>query len=106
MNKKERILRISTFLSIFILSTTIFVYAAGDVFSAGEQLVNDVRTFLLKISTGIAIIGIGFGLFKLAFSSGDVQAIATGKKAIMSSIVGWGVLNGAMLILNTIKNYL
>ena len=100
---------------VSLLMAPIIVYAAPDVpdgvvppgeaFEKGKNLLNAVSGFLLWASTAGAVIGIAIGVFMKFFSAGDPHKIQTGNKAIIGSIIGWGLINGATVILNTVQQY-
>lgn len=81
-------------------------FAADDtVFSVAQEMMNDTRVALVAISTAAAVVGAGTGALMKKFSMGNEHKISTGNKVITGSVVGWGVINGLPLLLNTLGNY-
>jgi hypothetical protein len=74
--------------------------AQSDIFSVFENMINNLKTRILPLSTAAALIGVGTGAFMKKFSLGKGDRIETGNKIMMNSIWGWVILNGLTLILN------
>ena len=102
--KKETL--IMGILLAFILGTSFCFAAGGTVFTAIGTAIEETRGEIVKWSTGLAIIGIGFGVFTKKLANGDPEKIKKGDTAIKSTIVGWVVLNGAPLIFNTVQQWI
>ena len=101
----RKMLLITLIASLVLISTTV-VFGAEDVFSASERFFGDLQSWIIKISTPLALVGVasGAGMKKLSF--GDSQKIKMGNVVIVSSLVGWTVINGITLILTTIQKYI
>lgn len=99
------------YLRVFIIAIVVFLsastnaFAAGDLFSNAQSLLNDVYAKFVGFSTAAAGIGVGTGVFMRKFSLGKQHQIELGGKIIKDSIIGWGVLNSVGLILSYISNY-
>ncbi|NJD01821.1 MAG: hypothetical protein FIA99_04325 [Ruminiclostridium sp.] len=103
---KQFILRLFPIVIIFLFVFSTQAFAAGDLMSNAQRLLNDVYGKFVAFSTAGAGIGVGTGVFMRKFSMGKQHTIELGGKIIKDSIIGWGVLNGLGLILNFIAPYL
>ncbi|QIB69787.1 hypothetical protein Ami103574_10850 [Aminipila butyrica] len=103
--KKSKIIILAVLLVIVGGTTTVFA-ASADAFAAGESFLGDTKSFIVKISTLVAIIGMGFGAIKIKTAGGNPQKIEMGFTAIKWSIFGWALVNGAPLIFATINKYI
>ena len=81
------------------------VYASNPAFAALSRFMEDARTFIIGISIAGLIVGLGIGAFYKYLSNGDPQKIQTGNKIIIGSIVGFAVINGVSLIVQSIAVY-
>lgn len=106
MKNVTRILVTVCVLSAIFIVPALAADTPSDAFEAAGNLISDVSSTILLLSTPAAGIGVGTGAFMQKFSGGDQQKVGTGKKVVTGSIVSWGVLNGLPLILGTIQNYL
>ena len=110
--KKIKITKIVLLVMIFTMACTVTAFAdatapaGGDVFAAGTNLINDIRSFLVKVSTAAAIIGIAVGAMMCKFAAGNQQKIEKGFMAIKWSIGSWTLVNGAMMIFATVQKYI
>lgn len=99
-------IRITAIILVITLVTGVTAYAAApDIFTAGENFVDDVKSFLLTISSAVAVIGIAMGGIICKFAAGNPQTIAKGSAAIKWCIASWVLINGASLILSTLATY-
>lgn len=89
-----------------VFSTSMCFAEGGTVFTAVGTAISEIQGAILKWSTGMAVIGVGWGAFIKKLAGGDPQKIEKGNKAIISSIAGWTLVNGLTLILNTVQNWL
>lgn len=103
---KRFILRLFPILVILLFSLSANAFAAGDLMSNAQKLLNDVYGKFVAFSTAGAGIGVGTGVFMRKFSMGKQHTIEMGGKIIKDSIIGWVVLNRLGLILNFIAPYL
>lgn len=62
-----------------------------------------IKTWLVKLALPASGVGIAVGVFVRKFSFGDEQKLAVGKKIIVNSIVGYGMILCIDMILKTIE---
>lgn len=82
--------------------------APGGTRNLGEvmfNLVNDVKYYILTISTVAVSVGVGSGVLMKKFSLGKQDKMELGNKIIKDSIIGWFVLNGVPMIINFLGAY-
>lgn len=111
--KKLKLRKLGSFLGFVFIFTLILLSGvftlpvnAATVFQRAQDLVGDASSTILKISTPAALIGVGTGAVFKKFSMGDAQKVKTGSTVMWSSLIGWTVVNGLPLILESIKVYI
>ena len=92
---------------LFISLLNSYTFAAwGDpeIVSKINSAFENIKGWLLKISTPAAAVAVGTGVFMKKFSFGDEEKIRTGKKLIKGSLFSYGFILAIDLILSAIKS--
>ena len=94
------------FCIVFIFTFSINSYAWGDplLITKINSAFENIKNWILKLSTPAAAIAVGTGVFMKKFSFGDEEKIRTGKKIIKSSLFSYAFILAIDLILSTIKS--
>ena len=90
---------------IFIFSSTCFA-AWGDPELVGKlnSAFENIRDWLIKLSTPAAAVAVITGAFMKKFSFGDEEKIRMGKKLIKGSLFSYAFILAINLILSAIKS--
>ena len=99
---------------IFICTILIilFIYClSGQVFAATPKLVSklsdafeEIRDWIIKISTPAAAVAVCSGALMRKFSFGDEEKIRTGKKLITGSLFSYAFILAADLVISAIQS--
>ena len=99
---------------IFICTILIilFIYfLSGQVFAATPKLVSklsdafeEIRDWIIKISTPAAAVTVCSGALMRKFSFGDEEKIRTGKKLITGSLFSYAFILAADLVISAIQS--
>ena len=99
---------------IFICTILIilFIYfLSGQVFPATPKLVSklsdafeEIRDWIIKISTPAAAVAVCSGALMRKFSFGDEEKIRTGKKLITGSLFSYAFILAADLVISAIQS--
>lgn len=105
MQKKYIFLFIFIIYFIFIFSTSCFA-AWGDPELVGKlnNAFENIRDWLIKLSTPAAAVAVITGAFMKKFSFGDEEKIRMGKKLIKGSLFSYAFILAINLILSAIKS--
>lgn len=97
-------------LFIVILAFTIIFSFMIPSFCAYPKLINklisafnDIKSYIIAISTPIAAVAIGSGFLMQKFSLGDEERIRTGKKLIRTSAISYAFILALDLIIGLIE---
>lgn len=97
-------------LFILILASTIIFSFTMPSFCAYPKLINklisafnDIKSYIVAISTPIAAVAIGSGFLMQKFSLGDEERIRTGKKLIRTSAISYAFILALDLIIGLIE---
>lgn len=97
-------------LFIVILACTIIFSFMMPSFCAYPKLINklisafnDIKSYIIAISTPIAAVAIGSGFLMQKFSLGDEERIRTGKKLIRTSAISYAFILALDLIIGLIE---
>lgn len=95
----------------FILSTYIILILSTTVFGATPKLINklnsafeDIKGWIIKISTPVAAVAVCSGALMRKFSFGDEEKIRTGKKLITGSLFSYAFILAIDLVLSAIQS--
>ena len=104
MNKKKLYILFTIFMFLVFLGFSSKSYAWGDpeIVSKINSAFEDIKGWLLKIST--PAVAVGTGVFMRKFSFGDEEKIRTGKKLINGSLFSYAFILATDLILSAIKS--
>ena len=101
------------FLFITILLIILIFSFSQNSFAADQKLMNtlkkafeQIKSWLLKLSTPAAAVAVGSGVFMKKFSFGDEERIRTGKKLIKGSLFSYAFILAIDLILSTIQSFI
>lgn len=93
-----------------ILFITLIFFLATNCYAAYPKLINtltsafeNIKSWIIKISTPAAAVAVGTGVFMKKFSFGDEERIRTGKKIIRGSLFSYAFLLSIDLILSAIQ---
>lgn len=94
------------FLFIIIIFSSNISLSFGDpqIVSKVNSAFENIKNWLLKISTPAAAVAVGTGVFMRKFSFGDEEKIRTGKKLIKGSLFSYAFILAIDLILSAIKS--
>ena len=89
-----------------------FIYfLSGQVFAATPKLVSklsdafeEIRDWIIKISTPAAAVAVCSGALMRKFSFGDEEKIRTGKKLITGSLFSYAFILAADLVISAIQS--
>ena len=98
--------------SLFLLATSV-TYAAGLVPCGGPTepmcrvcdfivMGQDLMTWFISAAAAFIALMIAFGGMKMVMSAGNAGAVSEGKEIMTNSIIGFFILLGAWLIVNTV----
>lgn len=65
---------------------------------------DDIKSYLIALSTPVAAVAIASGFLMQKFSFGDEERIRTGKKLIRTSIISYAFILALDLIISLIQN--
>ena len=103
----KNIFFINLILVLFIIFFFVFSnYSFGAYPKLVSKLVNgfeQIKIWLIKISTPAAAVAVGTGIFMKKFSFGDEERIRVGKKVIRGSLFSYAFILAIDLILSTIQ---
>ena len=97
---------IITFLMFTLLfySSTFAAWGDPEIVSKINSAFENIKNWLIKLSTPAAAVAVGTGVFMKKFSFGDEEKIRTGKKLIKGSLFSYGFILAIDLILSAIKS--
>ena len=104
---KKKFLYIIFMFLIFLCFFYSQVFAAwGDpeIVSKINSAFENIKKWLITISTPAAAVAVGSGVFMKKFSFGDEEKIRTGKKLIKGSLFSYAFILAIDLILSAIKS--
>lgn len=76
-------------------------FGFGDITTLGEGLSRLVNP-AFSVAAVLVLMYFLYGSFKILTSSGDKEAVAAGREAIIHAIIGFVLLMAAFLVLNSI----
>jgi len=88
---------------VFILSFSISFAADIKLVTQLNKSLENVKSWIIKLSTPAAAIAVGTGVFMKKFSFGDEERIVMGKKLIKSSLFSYAFILAIDLILKAIQ---
>ena len=89
---------------LFIFSNTSLSFGDPQIVSKVNSAFENIKNWILKISTPAAAVAVGTGVFMRKFSFGDEEKIRTGKKLIKGSLFSYAFILAIDLILSAIKS--
>ena len=89
---------------LFIFSNTCLSLGEPQIVSKINSAFENIKNWILKISTPAAAVAVGTGVFMKKFSFGDEEKIRTGKKLIKGSLFSYAFILAIDLILSAIKS--
>ena len=103
---KRKYIYIIVLWAIFMFSFIKKSNAWGDpeIVNKINSAFEDIKSWILKLSTPAAAVAVGTGVFMKKFSFGDEERIRTGKKIIKGSLFSYAFILGIDLILSAIKS--
>lgn len=90
-------------LFLFCLSPLCFAWGEPELVNKLNSAFENIRDWLIKLSTPAAAVAVGTGVFMKKFSFGDEEKIRLGKKLIKGSLFSYGFILAINLILSAIK---
>lgn len=87
------------FFSLFTNSFAAYPKLISTIIAAFDQ----IKTWILRISTPAAAVSVGSGVFMKKFSFGDEERIKTGKKIIRGSLFSYAFILCIDLVLSAIE---
>ena len=104
--KRKKILFLLCLFIIFLFINSNISFSFGDpqIVSKVNSAFENIKNWILKISTPAAAVAVGTGVFMKKFSFGDEEKIRTGKKLIKGSLFSYGFILAIDLILSAIKS--
>lgn len=98
------------FICVFLIILFIY-FLSGQVFAATPKLVSklsdafeEIRDWIIKISTPAAAVAVCSGALMRKFSFGDEEKIRTGKKLITGSLFSYAFILAADLVISAIQS--
>ena len=108
---KNKIYFFIRFSIIFLLVLLFFVftnYSFGigtpKLVTTMEKAFQNIESWLIKLSTPMAAVAVGSGLFMQKFSFGDEEKIRMGKKLVKTSLISYAFILGIDLVLSAIES--
>ncbi len=103
---KNKYINIFIFFTIFIICSINTSNAWGDpeIVNKINSAFEDIKGWIIKLSTPAAAVAVGTGVFMKKFSFGDEERIRTGKRIIKGSLFSYAFILGIDLILSAIKS--
>ena len=108
---KNKIFFYIRFSIIFLLVLLFFVftnYSFGigtpKLVTTMEKAFQNIESWLIKLSTPMAAVAVGSGLFMQKFSFGDEEKIRMGKKLVKTSLISYAFILGIDLVLSAIES--
>ena len=89
---------------LFCFSLNIFAWGEPELIKKLNSAFENIKDWLIKLSTPAAAVAVGTGIFMKKFSFGDEERIRTGKKLIKSSLFSYAFILAINLILSTIES--
>lgn len=89
---------------IIIFTNTSFALGEPKLVSKLDSAFEDIKSWIIKISTPAAAVAVCSGALMKKFSFGDEERIRTGKKLIKGSLFSYAFILSIDLILSTIKS--
>ena len=89
---------------LFCFSLNIFDWGEPELIKKLNSAFENIKDWLIKLSTPAAAVAVGTGIFMKKFSFGDEERIRTGKKLIKSSLFSYAFILAINLILSTIES--
>ena len=91
------------FLFVCFFHTICYAASAPKLVTKLDSAFEDIRSWIINLSTPAAAVAVGTGVFMKKFSFGDEERIRTAKKLIRGSLFSYGFILAIDLILSTIK---
>ncbi len=93
---------------IILLVCNSFIYAASRVSEPTlikklNSAFGKIKAWFIKLALPASAVAMAVGIFVRKFSFGDEQKLATGKKIIVNSIVGYAMILCIDMILKTLE---
>ena len=103
---KKKYIYITLFWTIFMFSFIKNSNAWGDpeIVNKINSAFEEIKSWIIKLSTPAAAVAVGTGVFMKKFSFGDEERIRMGKKIIKGSLFSYAIILGIDLILSAIKS--
>lgn len=97
---------IITFAVILIGINLNEAYAVGTpkLVNTLQNAFESIKGWIIKLSTPVAAVAVGSGLFMKKFSFGDEEKIRTGKKLVKTSLFSYAFILGIDLVLSAIQS--
>ena len=92
------------FIFVFSFNSSSFAWGDPEIVSKINSAFENIKDWIIKISTPAAAVAVGTGVFMKKFSFGDEEKIRTGKKLIKGSLFSYGFILAIDLILSAIKS--
>ncbi|MEK7542842.1 MAG: pilin [Patescibacteria group bacterium] len=71
-----------------------------------SDLLKKIIDWIIELGAPVAVIMVVFGAFKMLFSGGDPEKFASGRKTILYTVMGYGIIFLAWSIASLIENIL
>ncbi len=105
MKKKFLYIILMFLLFLCVLDSHVFsAWGDPEIVTKINSAFENIKKWLITISTPAAAVAVGTGVFMKKFSFGDEEKIRTGKKLIKGSLFSYGFILAIDLILSAIKS--
>ena len=89
---------------LFFFYNPCFAWGDPQIVTKINSAFENIKSWILKLSTPAAAVAVGSGVFIKKFSFGDEERIRTGKKIIKSSLFSYAFILAIDLILSAIES--
>ncbi len=83
------------------ISSGCYTYGSCDFCDIGKVITNIFNFLRNNIALPLAVLFVIYGGVVMIFSAGSSSRVASGRKILMSAIIGFAIVLGASLIINT-----
>lgn len=109
MNKKLYFfIKFIIIFSIILINFLLINYCLGTstpkLVNTLEKAFENIESWLIKLSTPMAAVAVGSGLFMQKFSFGDEEKIRTGKKLVKTALFSYIFILAIDLVLSAIQS--
>ena len=91
-------------LLLVVLNNYSFCLGTPKLVTTMEKAFQNIENWLIKLSTPMAAVAVGSGLFMQKFSFGDEEKIRMGKKLVKTSLISYAFILGIDLVLSAIES--